>query len=122
MIQMDVDDLLRKKMSLIGTIQKVFGVLGIIGGAVWCIGIITAVIGIPYIFLGIKLFKSGNNFSYAAYSNDGKFLREAILNLASFWLINVILIAAVIILYVLIFIFAIVIGMSTGGGNGGYYY
>lgn len=122
MIQMDVDDLLRKKMSFIGTVQKVFGVLGIIGGACWCIGIITAVIGIPYIFLGIKLFKSGSNFSYAAYSNDGKFLREAILNLASFWLINVVLIAAVIILYVIIIIFAIALGMSAGGGNGGYYY
>lgn len=116
-IQLEVDELLMKKMSFIGAVQKVFGVLAIIGGVICCIGIITAIVGIPYLLAGIRLFKSGSNFTYTAYSNENKFLRDAILNLASFWMMNIIAIIAVIVFYIvfIIIIFAVI-------GSQGYYY
>ncbi|WP_392561671.1 DUF5362 family protein [Orbus sturtevantii] len=115
-MQIDVDPVLIKKMSFIGTVHKIFGVLSIIGGAITCLGIITAIFGVPYIIAGIKLFKSGSSFSYAAYSKDGNLLKDAIMNLASFWLFNLIAIAAIFIFYALFFII-----MMMAIGSRGYY-
>lgn len=116
-IELEIDMLLAKKMSFIGTIHKVFGVLGIIAGVICCLGIISAIFGIPYILAGIKLFKSGSNFSYAVYSKDSKCLREAIMNLASYWMMMLISILAVIVFYI-VFIFI----MFAMIGSQGYYY
>lgn len=116
-IQLEVDMLLMKKMSFIGTMQKIWGVLTIIGGVISCIGIITAIIGIPIIIAGIKLFNSGSSFTYAAYSNDSKFMRDAILNLSSYWMMSLICFVAMIIFYILFFIF---IFAMIGSQN--YYY
>ncbi|WP_392553021.1 DUF5362 family protein [Orbus wheelerorum] len=118
-IQIDVDPVIIKKMSFIGTIHKIFGVLAIIAGGLTCFGIITAIFGVPYIIAGIKLFKSGSSFSYAAYSNDGKFLREAIINLASFWLFNLIAMAATIVFYIF---FIIILMIAVSANSSSYYY
>jgi len=117
-IQIDVDPVLIKKISFIGTVHKIFGVLSIIGGALICFGIITAIFGVPYLIAGIKLFKSGSSFSYAAYSKDGNFIKDAIMNLASFWLFNLIAIAATIALYIIL----IIILMIVASTHSSYYY
>lgn len=116
-IQLEVDTLLMKKMSFIGIMQKIFGVLSIIGGVVTCFGIITAIIGIPYLLAGIKLFKSGSSFTYASYTNDSKFMKDAILNLASFWMYTLVMIIITVVFYIiaLIALFAI-------AGSSQYYY
>lgn len=114
-IQVEVDSFLIKKMSFIGTMQKIFGVLAIIAGAISCIGIVTAILGIPYIIAGVKLFKSGSAFTYAAYSSDGKFLREAIINLASYWFTTLILILACIVFYVIFLIFIFIFASQNYG-------
>lgn len=101
-MQVDVDVILIKKMSFIGTMHKIFGVLGVIGGIATCFGIITAVIGIPYILASVKLFKSGSAFSYAAYSSDGKFLKDALMNLAACWFFSLIMLAITIVFYIVI--------------------
>ncbi|RKS86961.1 hypothetical protein DES39_0167 [Orbus hercynius] len=100
-IQVEVDVFLMKKMSFIGTMQKIFGVFAIIGGALTCLGIITAILGVPYLIAGIKLFKSGSAFSYASYTHDSKFMKEAIVNLASYWLYTLIMIIITVVFYII---------------------
>lgn len=103
-LHLEIDTFLMRKMSFIGTMQKVFGVLAVIVGAFTCIGIVTAIIGIPYILSGIKLYKSGNAFAFAAYSKDGKFMREALLNLAGFWKYVLIIVLLTILLYIILLV------------------
>ena len=111
-IEMPCDEILTKKIAFIGTMQKVFGVLAVIGGALSCIGIITAIIGVPYIIAGVKLFKSGSQFSYISYSKDGKFLSEALMSLAGFWKFTLISIIAILVLYAILFIALFVFGVG----------
>ncbi|PXZ04392.1 DUF5362 family protein [Gilliamella apicola] len=55
------NELLKDKMKFIAIMQQIFGVLNIIGGSFFCLGILTAIIGIPLIIAGVKLFKSGGH-------------------------------------------------------------
>ncbi|MFQ1017316.1 DUF5362 family protein [Gilliamella sp. BG7] len=50
-------------MHFIATMQQIFDVIFIIAGAFTCLGIITAIIGIPQIIAGVKIFKSVSAFS-----------------------------------------------------------
>ena len=54
-----LDEVFKKKLGFLGTFQQVMGVLAIIYGAFLCIGIFTAIVGVPVILVGIKVFKSG---------------------------------------------------------------
>lgn len=109
LINTNNDDFYVKKLKFIGLMQKIFGVLGIIQGAAACLGIITAIIGIPLIIAGVKLFKSGDLFSMAAYSNNEEFIKNAILNLAGYWFYTLIWAILIIIFWVGLIIFCMTI-------------
>jgi multisubunit Na+/H+ antiporter MnhF subunit len=94
-------------MSFIGTLQKVFGVFGIIGGAFISLGIITAILGIPMIIAGVKLFLSGEAFKQVANTADVNNIKAAIINLASYWLYTLIYLAIIIVFYIVVFIIVI---------------
>ncbi|MBE2190290.1 MAG: DUF5362 domain-containing protein [Candidatus Kapabacteria bacterium] len=49
-----------KKMN---TDMRFVGIFSIIYGALTCIGIVTAIIGIPYIIMGIRLRESADHFA-----------------------------------------------------------
>ncbi|MCO6524809.1 MAG: hypothetical protein J6562_07280 [Candidatus Schmidhempelia sp.] len=97
-----LDEELIKKISFIGTVQKVFGILNIIGGIISCFGLITAIFGIPLIIAGRKLFLSGRAFKNLAKSGDANNIKKALINLASFWLYNLIYLVIVAICYAII--------------------
>ncbi|MWN32132.1 MULTISPECIES: DUF5362 family protein [unclassified Gilliamella] len=78
-------ELLIKHMRFIAIMQQIFGVIFIIVGALTCLGIITAIIGIPQIIAGVKLFKSGNAFSLAASVQKENDIIDAIENLYGYW-------------------------------------
>ncbi|MCO6561007.1 MAG: hypothetical protein J6574_07885, partial [Gilliamella sp.] len=84
-ISFQTTELLKKHMRFIATMQQIFGVIFIIAGALTCLGIITAIIGIPQIFAGAKLFKSGSAFSLAASVQKENDIIDAIENLYGYW-------------------------------------
>jgi len=54
------------------------GIISIIGGAIACLSIVGAAIGIPVIFAGIRLRESADAFKNYSYNNDIMFLHQAI--------------------------------------------
>jgi hypothetical protein len=58
--------------------MKFVGIVTIIGGAISCLSIIGAVIGVPVIFGGIRLKDSAATFASYAGSADASHLRSAL--------------------------------------------
>jgi hypothetical protein len=115
-ISFQTTELLIKHMRFIATMQQVFGVIFIIAGAFTCLGIITAIVGIPQIFAGAKLFKSGSAFSLAASLRKGDDVVDAIENIYGYWkyfLITFIASIVFIVLYIVIII-SIFVTYSNG--------
>ena len=115
-ISFQLTELLIKHLRFIATMQQVFGVIFIIAGALTCLGIITAIIGIPQIIAGVKLFKSGSAFSLAASVQKENDIIDAIENLYGYWkyaLITFIASIVFIVLYIVIII-SILVTYSNG--------
>lgn len=103
-ISIEINELLQKKMRFIAIMQQIYGVLLVIGGGITCIGIITAIVGIPALIAGIKLFQSGSAFSLSANAKRPEDLVNAINNLGSYWKFTLIGFIAIIVTYVVIFV------------------
>ena len=65
-LTLTLDDLTRKYIKWIALYLKVLGILTIIGGVIYTIFII----GIPLIFIGMKLFKSGDYLTQTLISKN----------------------------------------------------
>ncbi|OCG03028.1 DUF5362 family protein [Gilliamella sp. wkB112] len=103
-ISIELSELLQKRMRFIAIMQQIYGVLFVIGGGISCIGIITAIVGIPMIIAGIKLFQSGSAFSLTANAKRGEDLVNAITQLSSYWKFTLIGFIALIVTYLLVII------------------
>ena len=113
-VTLEVDETLKKQLGFLGIMYQIFGVLSIISGVLFCITIIGAILGVPYLMFGLKLFKSGGSFSETARNVSGDSLKNALSELAKavkIWLITVI---AVIILYAVMIIIMIMVGVFAG--------
>ena len=110
-LQVKMDETLKKQMGFLGIIYQILGVLNIISGAMMCLGIITAVIGVPYIMAGLKIFKSGGFFSQTAREGDGEQLKNAIGDLARGMKLMLITMIGLVVFYIIIFIIIISIGI-----------
>ncbi|MCX8726949.1 DUF5362 family protein [Gilliamella sp. B2838] len=84
-ISFQLTEVLKKHMNFIGGIQQFFGVTMIIAGALTCLGIITAIIGIPQIIAGIKLFKSGSAIKLTTNGQKEQDMVASLENLYGFW-------------------------------------
>ena len=42
--------------------HQIIGVIVIINGALYCLPIVTAILGVPFIIIGLKMFKSGGEY------------------------------------------------------------
>ncbi|OCG44845.1 hypothetical protein A9G35_07525 [Gilliamella sp. Choc5-1] len=115
-ISFQTNELLIKHMRFIATMQQVFGVIFIIMGAFACLGIITAIIGIPQIIAGVKLFKSGGAFSLAATLKKENDIIDAIENLYSYWKYCLITFIASILFFIVYMIIVITIIASYSNG------
>ncbi|MBN1388409.1 MAG: DUF5362 domain-containing protein [Bacteroidales bacterium] len=60
------------------TYMSFIGLITIIGGALYCITIVGAIIGIPCIFMGIRLRESAQAFKQYLTSNSNQDLSTAI--------------------------------------------
>jgi Fe2+ transport system protein B len=87
--------------------MKFMGIYTIIAGAISCLGIITAAIGVPLIFAGIALNKSSDNIKNYKQSSNPHVLNEVFTSLNKYFKIQGILTIVGIVLSVIYFIFII---------------
>ena len=108
------DKQFRDNVAKMTVYMRFIGILTIIFGALYCIFIITAIIGIPAIFMGVRMREAANNFQ--KYSSSGNFqdLSNAIERQKRFFFIQYVL---AIIGLVLMVIYIIVIIAMIGSGR-----
>ncbi len=73
-----MDDIFRKKLRFLGIFQQVIGIFAIIYGAIICFGIISAIIGVPVIIIGLKVFKAGGAYKDAVTNANGENLKNGL--------------------------------------------
>ncbi len=89
------------------------GMFYIIYGAITCIFIITAIIGIPYIIMGVRLRESAINFSKYMETSDETEMNFALEKQQRFYFINKVLIIVALIFFAL-YIIGLIFVVSTG--------
>ena len=114
-ITINSTEMLKKQMKFIAIMQQIYGVIMIIIGALSCLGIISAIVGIPVILAGVKLFKSGSTFSMAANFDNERNLIEAIENLHGYWKFSLIAFICSIIFFIIYMILIVALISSIGG-------
>ncbi len=100
-----LDEVFKKKLGFLGTFQQVMGVLAIIYGAFLCIGIFTAIVGVPVILVGIKVFKSGGAYKDALMNSSGEDLKRGLCELSDASKIYLVLLIIGIVVSVILCIF-----------------
>jgi len=101
--------------KMTGDMQFV-GIFYIIIGAIECLTIIGAIIGIPIIICGLRLRESADSFRGYLMSNDSTMLERALERQGRFFVIQKILLIITIIIFVLYVIFLVIFGLSMLGG------
>lgn len=97
------------------------GIFFIIGGALYCLTIIGALIGIPLIISGLRLRESADAFNnYLGSGNEGV-LEDALQKQGKFFFIQKILIIVSIVFFVLYIILIFTFGISMMSNFGGQY-
>jgi hypothetical protein len=88
---------------------RFLGIFCIIYGALTCIGIVTAIIGVPYIIMGIRLRESADHFARYIELGDEMDLNMALEKQQRYYFISkvLVIIALVFLLLYLIFIFVL---------------
>ncbi len=102
-----------KNMSLVGLFTVIFG-------AINCLSIIGALIGVPFIIAGLRLRESAERFEYYAASKNEAALRDALEKQNGYFRILKILYA----IYIVVFILAIIFYaffFAALLGNGGFW-
>ncbi|MCO5252515.1 MAG: DUF5362 domain-containing protein [Candidatus Kapabacteria bacterium] len=94
-----------KKMN---TDMRFVGMFYIIYGAIMCLGIITALIGVPYIIMGIRLRESADSFARYNELGDDMDLNMALEKQQRFYFINKIIMIVALAFFALYIILIIV--------------
>jgi hypothetical protein len=87
--------------------MKFLGIMSIIYGIINCLTILGAVIGVPYIFAGIRLKESGESFGFYSKNYDEMALQQAIERQKRFFFIMKVLVIIGIVVFALIVLFYI---------------
>ena len=73
-----VDPLFKKKLNFLGLMQQIIGVIAIIAGGFYCLPIVTAIFGVPFIMIGLKMFKSGGEYKKSLVTLEGEDLKNGL--------------------------------------------
>ncbi|MCX8010604.1 MAG: DUF5362 domain-containing protein [Ignavibacteria bacterium] len=92
--------------------MRFVGMFYIIFGALYCITIIGAIIGIPLIISGLRLRESAESFQLYLNSNETNFLESALERQGRFFFIQKVLMIIALVLLVLYIIFILVVGVT----------
>jgi len=101
--------------------MRFVGIFYIIMGALNCLSIIGAIIGIPYIICGLRLRESADAYNSYLGSNDVNLLESAFERQGSFFFIQKVLMIIGIVIAVLAIIFFIAFGAMIFSSFGGHY-
>lgn len=99
-------------VSKMGSDMKFVGLFHIIYGALNCLTIIGAIIGVPFIIAGLRLRESGDSFSDYLRSNNLHILEAALERTSRFVSIYKVLIIIYLVLIGLGILFLIIFGLS----------
>jgi beta-lactamase regulating signal transducer with metallopeptidase domain len=58
--------------------MRFIGIVTIIGGAIYCLGIITAIIGVPIIIMGIRIREAAESFKRYSLTSEFSDLSHAV--------------------------------------------
>jgi uncharacterized membrane protein YkgB len=94
--------------------MRFVGIIGIIYGALTCLGIITAIIGIPIIFMGVRMREAAVNFEKYSATGDFGDLANAVERQKRFFFIQFVLTIIGLVLMVIYII--VIIGILASGG------
>jgi hypothetical protein len=97
--------------KMTGDMQFV-GVFYIIIGALECLSIIGAIVGIPLIICGLRLRESADSFRGYLMSGDSMMLERALEREGRFFFIQKVLLIITIVFFVLYVIFLVIFGLS----------
>jgi len=101
--------------------MRFVGIFYIIMGALNCLSIIGAIIGIPYIICGLRLRESADAYNSYLGSNDVNLLERAFERQGSFFFIQKVLMIIGIVIAVLAIIFFIAFGAMIVSSFGEHY-
>jgi hypothetical protein len=101
--------------------MRFVGVFYIIVGALYCITIIGAVMGIPFIICGLRLRESADAYNGYLSSSDSNMLERAFERQGSFFFIQKVLMIIGLVLMVLYIIFIIAFSATIFSSMGGNY-
>ena len=91
-IPLKMDTEMSKNMKFLSIVCKIFGILLIVLGVMYCLLIIGAIIGVPFIFIGLKVYQAGDNLEQTVIKKDEENFRLAIIHAAKsvkYYLINI---------------------------------
>jgi hypothetical protein len=101
--------------------MRFVGIFYIIMGALYCLTIVGALIGIPLIICGLRLRESADAYSGYLGSNDANMLERAFERQGSFFFIQKVLMIISLVLIVLYIIFLFAFGAAIFSAMGGDY-
>jgi hypothetical protein len=101
--------------------MRFVGIFYIIIGALYCISIIGAIVGIPLIICGLRVREAADSFTAYLGSNDSNMLERAFERQGSFFFIQKVLMIIGLVLIVLYVIFIIAFSATIFNAMGGNY-
>ena len=114
-----VDEVFKKKMNFLGLVQQILGVIMVIFGGLYSLSIIGAILGVPFIFIGLKMLRSGEAYKKSMFTLEGGDIKEGLIlfsDAMKIYLIIFLIIIAINILIMIIFggaIIAAIIGTAS---------
>ena len=99
-----VDEVFKKKMNFLGLVQQILGVIMVIFGGLYCLTIIGAIFGIPSIFIGLKMLRSGEAYKKSMFTLEGGDIKEGLILFSDAMKIYIIMIVVILVIEILFFI------------------
>ena len=103
-----VDEVFKKKMNFLGLVQQILGVIMVIFGGLYSLSIIGAILGVPFILIGLKMFKSGEAYKKSIITLEGGDIKEGLIlfsDAMKIYIIMIVVFLAIGILLSITFIF-----------------
>lgn len=99
-----VDEVFKKKMNFLGLVQQILGVIMVIFGGLYCLTIIGAILGVPFILIGLKMFKSGEAYKKSIITLEGGDIKEGLILFSDAMKIYIIMIVVILVIEILFLI------------------
>ena len=99
-----VDEVFKKKMNFLGLVQQILGVILVIFGGLYSLSIIGAVLGVPFILIGLKIFKSGEAYKKSIITLEGGDIKEGLTLFSDAMKIYIIMIVVILVIEILFLI------------------